>query len=153
MSPWITISDTTETNASEIRSNDHFNATPWITISINTTEANASPLLCRHSHYLKPNSYCKNHQNHAWDFIWLYENMLLIYSFLMILSPTITAPLNPVQAGAQTGKGVFTCRLFGRNWKKNVYVHWSSISRTLVWRRAHYRFNIYRVYLQRTSWG
>jgi len=48
MSSWITISDTTETNASEIRSNDHFNATPWITISINTTEANASPLLCRH---------------------------------------------------------------------------------------------------------
>jgi len=28
----------------------------------------------------------------------------------MILSPTITAPLSPVQAGAQTGKGeTFTC--------------------------------------------
>ena len=38
MSPWITISDTTETNASEIRSNDHDNATPWIAISY-TTEA------------------------------------------------------------------------------------------------------------------
>ena len=70
-------------------------------------------------HYLKPNSYCKNHQNHAWGFIWLYENMSLIYSFPMILSPTITAPLSPVQAGAQTGKGeTFTCWLFGRNKKE-----------------------------------